>query len=104
MTPTEEFDQLAVELINDSDQDVSVMDNSLVVAGQKFAYLDGASLMVRLTPKRGMDLASRGVAEPVPASSRHAEQWVRIFDKEDWSELAREAHGFGQAHRPGGES
>lgn len=104
MSDVSKFDDVARDLFNDPDRDVTVDGFSLLVHGQKFAYLENGSLVVRLPIERASDLAARGVAELGPVDPNKIDHWVRVTASEDWSELAAEAHSLAHGPLPGGES
>lgn len=87
---TDAYDDLALELTQDPDDDVTSTDDGLLVKGRRFAFLEGDRLVLRLPGDRVDDLLARGLAR------KHAEGdgWVAVPDVELWSELAEEAHAF----------
>ena len=86
------FSLLAVDLLNDPDDDVELTDDGLRVHGSLFAFVDGDDLVVRLSPERSDDLEQRGIATAYSGAA--GERWVVVGDRELWSELASEAHAF----------
>ena len=104
LTPYLAFDRLSAQLLDDPDRDVTVDGTTLLVDGRQFAYLDGASLVVRLPADRADDLLHRNIGELGPFDSDEGESWIRITDMEDWPELACEAHEFTSGRMPGGQS
>jgi hypothetical protein len=83
------------ELLLDADADVDQTPDGLLVHGRLFAFLDGIDLVVELPAARSADLRRRGIVSPfVGDSGGPSRNWVRVGDRELWSELAREAHEF----------
>ncbi|WP_448808424.1 hypothetical protein [Agromyces bauzanensis] len=89
------YDAVVRELLLDTDADVEAADDGLLVKGRLFTFLDGAELVVELPEARSADLRRRGIVVPfVSAKGGASRNWVRVADRELWSELAREAHQF----------
>ena len=89
------YDAVARELLLDEDYDVDETPDGLLVKERLFAFLDGDHLVVELPEARAADLRERGIA--VPFRGDHggpSRNWVRVSDRELWSELAREAHTY----------
>jgi hypothetical protein len=89
------YDAVTRELLMDEDYDVDFTPDGLLVHEKLFAFLDGSDLVVELPEGRAVDLHARGIA--VPFEGRQggpSRNWVRVSDRELWSELAREAHQF----------
>ena len=89
------YDAVTRELLLDEDYDVDFTPDGLLVHGRLFAFLDEDDLIVELPESRSVDLRGRGIAEPF--SGVHggpSRNWVRVTDRELWSELAREAHTY----------
>lgn len=89
------YDAVTRELLLDEDYDVDMTPDGLLVKGRLFAFLDGEHLVVELPEARSADLRRRGIA--VPFQGDHggpSRNWVRVSDRQLWSELAREAHQF----------
>ena len=98
------YDNLAIELAEDEDYDVDIAADGLLVHGRLFAFLEGDDLVVELPETRANDLKERGVAYAFRAAGRPARDWVRVNDRQLWSELARESHTFVGEPAVGGES
>ncbi|WP_438854778.1 hypothetical protein [Agromyces sp. M3QZ16-3] len=89
------YDAVANELLHDADYDVDATPDGLLVKGRLFAFLDGGQLVVDLPAARSADLQARGIVVPFhSARGGDSRTWVRVSDRELWSELAREAHEF----------
>ncbi|MBM7503273.1 hypothetical protein ACFPER_07305 [Agromyces aurantiacus] len=89
------YDAVANELLEDADFDVDATPDGLLVKGRLFAFLDGGQLVVDLPAGRSSDLQQRGIVEPFHSTrGGDSRTWVRVADRELWSELAREAHEF----------
>lgn len=88
------FALLAVELLNDPDDDVELTDDGLRVHGSLFAFLEGDDLVVCLPPERAKDLEQREIATAYRGEIGGGNHWVVVSDRELWSELASEAHTF----------
>ena len=83
------------ELLLDADVDVDQTPDGLLVHGRLFAFLDGVELVVDLPESRSADLRRRGIVVPFSGDAGGpSRNWVRVADRELWSELAREAHEF----------
>ncbi|MBG6239994.1 hypothetical protein IWX78_002985 [Mycetocola sp. CAN_C7] len=85
---------VALELLQDEDVDVDLTPSGLLVHGKLFAFLHGSELVVDLPVERAQDLRIRGVAEAFTGDGITSRTWVRVSDRELWSELAREGHQF----------
>jgi len=89
------YDAVTRELLLDEDFDVNLAPDGLLVHGRLFAFLDGDDLVVDLPEARATDLRKRGIAVPFSGTlGGPSRNWVRVGDRELWSELAREAHQF----------
>jgi hypothetical protein len=89
------YDAVTRELLLDEDYDVNLAPDGLLVHGQLFAFLDGDDLVVELPEDRSADLRKRGIAVPFRGTlGGPSRNWVRVRDRELWSELAREAHQY----------
>ena len=89
------YDAVTRELLMDEDYDVDLTPDGLLVHAKLFAFLDGDDLIVELSEARSADLRTRGVAEPFSgAHGGPSRNWVRVSDRQLWSELAREAHTY----------
>ncbi|MGR0320935.1 hypothetical protein [Agromyces sp. ZXT2-3] len=89
------YDAVANELLRDADYDVDATPDGLLVKGKLFAFLDGEHLVVDLPATRSSDLRARGIAVPFHSTrGGDSRTWVRVADRELWSELAREAHTY----------
>lgn len=89
------YDAVSRELLLDEDYDVDMTPDGLLVKGRLFAFLDGDHLVVELPEARSADLRKRGIAVPFQGTlGGPSRNWVRVSDRELWSELAREAHQF----------
>jgi hypothetical protein len=89
------YDAVTRELLMDEDYDVDFTPDGLLVKGRLFAFLDGDDLVVELPEDRSADLRERGIV--VPWQGDHggpSRNWVRVSDRQLWSELAREAHTY----------
>ncbi len=89
------YEAVTRELLLDEDYDVDETPDGLLVKERLFAFLDGDHLVVELPEARAADLRERGIA--VPFQGDHggpSRNWVRVSDRELWSELAREAHTY----------
>ena len=83
------------ELLLDEDVDVDETPDGLLVHGRLFAFLDGTDLVVELPEARSIDLQLRGIATAFQgAHGGSSRNWIRVGDRQLWSELAREAHEF----------
>ena len=83
------------ELLLDEDVDVDETPDGLLVHGRLFAFLDGTDLVVELPEARSRDLQLRGIATAFHgAHGGPSRNWIRVGDRQLWSELAREAHEF----------
>lgn len=99
------FGDIAIQLQNDPDNDVTVSGSHLLVHGHVFATLSQADLLeVVLPAARAVDLIQRGIAADVPRESPVGGAWVGVADTADWLELATEAHDFIGEPRVGGKS
>ncbi|MFB2555639.1 hypothetical protein [Herbiconiux liangxiaofengii] len=98
------FDDLSRALLADPDDDVSVEGQTLLVKGVAFAVVVGDDLVVDLPAARAADLIgrdeARGAEGPAPAKGR----WVAVADRQNWGELASEAHQFVGEPAVGGDS
>lgn len=97
---TAAYDDLVISISQDEDDDITVTDDGLVVSGNRFAYLEGESLVVLLPRARADDLVERAIVK----AHRDGEGWVAVVDEELWPELAAEAHTFVGEPATGGES
>lgn len=88
------FVDLEGALLSDPDDDVAVDGDRFTVKGTLFAFRDGDALVVDLPPQRAGDLLDRDVATPEDGGPEAKGRWVRVADREDWVELATEAHQF----------
>lgn len=89
------YDAVTREMLVDEDFDVDYTPDGLLVHGLLFAFLDGDDLVVELPEARSGDLRERGIATPFTGThGGPSRKWVRVADRELWSELAREAHTF----------
>lgn len=104
MSMTDEFDLLAADLQNDPDLDVTVRDRVLFVNATRFAYLGDIALTLRLPQARARDLAGRGVGRRLDGDPDTGAEWVSVTDRDDWRELAGEAHEFARGRLPGHDS
>ena len=87
------YEAVTRELLLDEDLDVDETPDGLLVHGRLFAFLDGVDLVVDVPEARSADLRARGVAVPFSGTEGEPNRnWVRVADRELWSELAREAH------------
>jgi len=99
------YDAVANELLEDADYDVDATPDGLLVKGKLFAFLDGGELVVDLPEARSSDLQQRGIVVPFHSTrGGDSRTWVRVADRELWSELAREAHEFVGEPRVGRQS
>ena len=98
------YDSLTTELAEDEDYDVDIAVDGLVVHGRLFAFLEGDDLVVELPETRAKDLKERGVAYAFRTAGHPTRDWVRVSDRQLWSELARESHTFVGEPAVGGES
>ncbi|MDO9397372.1 MAG: hypothetical protein Q7T71_12555 [Herbiconiux sp.] len=109
MSEMDDFEGVAIGLLSDADRDVVRDGDELLVHGIVFARLEGEALLVRLPGERASDLVERGVATPAEGgagagAADEGVQWVGVADREDWAELAGEAHTLAHGHVPGGQS
>ena len=89
------YDAVTRELLLDEDYDVDLTPDGVLVHGKLFAFLDGDDLVVELPEARSADLRERGIAVPFHSTrGGDSRNWVRVSDRELWSELAREAHTY----------
>ena len=89
------YDAVTRELLLDEDYDVDLTPDGVLVHGRLFAFLDGDDLVVELPAARSADLRERGVAASFRGEhGGPSRNWVRVSDRQLWSELAREAHTF----------
>ena len=89
------YDAVTREMLVDEDFDVDYTPDGLLVHGLLFAFLDGDDLVVELPEARSGDLRERGIATPFTGThGEPSRNWVRVTDRELWSELAREAHTY----------
>jgi hypothetical protein len=89
------YDAVVDELLEDPDYDVDFTPDGLLAKGHLFAFLDGRELVVELPERRSVDLQRRGIAVPFHSTQGgQSRTWVRVADRELWSELAREAHEY----------
>lgn len=89
------FDAVTEELLEDTDYDVDATPDGLLVKGHLFAFLEDGDLVVELPEARSSDLQQRGIAVPFHSTrGGDSRTWVRVVDRELWSELAREAHTY----------
>jgi hypothetical protein len=89
------YDAVVDELLHDADYDVDVTPDGLLVKGHLFAFLDGRELVLELPEARSADLRRRNIALPFHSEKGgDSRTWVRVADRELWSELAREAHEY----------
>lgn len=89
------FDAVTDELLDDTDYDVDTTPDGLLVKGHLFAFLEDGDLVVELPEARSVDLRARGIATPFRSTrGGDSRTWVRVADRELWSELAREAHEY----------
>lgn len=98
------YNSLTIELAEDEDYDVDIAADGLLVHGRLFAFLEGDDLVVELPESRAKDLEARGVAAAFRAAGHPTRNWVRVSDRQFWSELARESHTFVGEPAVGGES
>ena len=83
------------ELLLDEDLDVDETPDGLLVHGKLFAFLEGSELVVELPEARSIDLQLRGIATAFSgAHGGPSRNWIRVGDRELWSELAHEAHEY----------
>ncbi|PXA68767.1 hypothetical protein CTB96_10015 [Cryobacterium arcticum] len=88
----------------DQDNDVLVTSDGLRARGRLFAFMDGNDLVVALPEARARDLIQRAVGYEFEATGHPGRAWVRIRDRQLWSELAREAHEYVGEPPVGGDS
>ncbi|WP_448002635.1 hypothetical protein [Agromyces bauzanensis] len=89
------YDAVTRELLLDEDYDVDLTPDGLLVHEKLFAFLDGTDLVVELPEARASDLRARRVAVAFTGTQGgRSRNWVRVADRELWSELAREAHEY----------
>jgi len=89
------YDAVVRELLLDEDNDVESTPDGVLVHGRLFGFLDGRHLVVELPEERARDLRRRGIVTPFRSTlGGDNRKWVRIADRQLWSELAREAHTF----------
>jgi hypothetical protein len=100
----QDYKSLTIELAEDEDYDVDIAADGLLVHGKLFAFLEGDDLVVELPEARANDLKARGVAAAFRAAGHPTRDWVRVSDRQLWSELARESHTFVGEPAVGGES
>ncbi len=98
------YENLTVELAEDADYDVDIADDGMLVRGKLFAFLEGDDLVVELPEPRATDLKQRGVAHAFRTAGHSSRDWVRVSERDLWSELARESHTFVGEPAVGGES
>ncbi len=98
------YNSLTIELAEDEDYDVDIAADGLLVHGRLFAFLEEDDLVVELPEARANDLKARGVAFAFRAAGHPSRDWVRVSDRQLWSELARESHTFVGEPAVGGES
>ena len=103
-SPADEFDVLALTLLNDADADVVAVDDGLAARGVVFARLEGPRLALFLSDSRAADLVGRGAAHVHPGQGRRPGTWVLVADVSTWGELAAEAHQFAGEPAVGSES
>lgn len=90
-----EFDLVKSELLADPDADVVDGPDGLTVKGALFAFEPEAGrLLVDLPASRAADLGGRGVAAPADTDRVAKGRWVAVTERDDWLELATEAHQF----------
>jgi hypothetical protein len=83
---------------------VAVRPDGLYVYGRLFAFLVDDDLVVELALPRMGDLEARGIVVPFESEQHPTRDWVRVSDRQLWSELAREAHEYVGEPPVGGES
>ncbi|MDQ0894590.1 hypothetical protein [Agromyces ramosus] len=89
------YEAVTRELLLDEDLDVDETPDGLLVRGRLFAFLDGSHLVVELPEARSADLRRRGIATAFSgAHGGPSRNWIRVGDRELWSELAHEAHEY----------
>ncbi len=98
------YNSLTIELAEDEDYDVEIAADGLLVRGKLFAFLEEDDLVVELPEARADDLKTRGVASAFRAAGHPTRDWVRVSDRQLWSELARESHTFVGEPAVGGDS
>lgn len=98
------FGDIAIELQNDPDNDVTVSGPQLRANGRPFAELTERGLEILLPSVRAADLVRRGIAAIVPREGIAGGAWVAVGDTSNWLELATEAHDFVGEPRVGGRS
>ncbi len=99
------FGDVAIELQNDPDNDVTLSGQQLRVHGRAFAELTERGLLEVVLPSaRAADLIRRQIAVIVAREGTVGGAWVAIADTSDWLELATEAHDFIGEPRTGGRS
>ena len=98
----EAYDDLTFEIAEL--EGVSVEPDGLFVHGTLFAFLLDDDLIVELPLGRMGDLEVRGIAKPFTSERHPTRDWVRVNDRQLWSELAREAHEYVGEPAVGGES
>jgi hypothetical protein len=83
---------------------VAVRPDGLYVYGRLFAFLLDDDLIVELPLGRMGDLEVRGQVQRFVSERHPTRDWVRVSDRELWTELAREAHEYVGEPSVGGES
>jgi hypothetical protein len=103
-SPVNAYRELRTSMRLDTDYDVVVSEQGLLVHGKLFAFPDGDDLVVEVSESRAKDLLERGVADPYLENGEPSSRKVRVSDLQLWPELAREAHNFVGEPAVGGES
>lgn len=83
---------------------VAVRDDGLYVYGRLFAFPAEEDIVVELPLGRVGDLEVRGQVTPFVSEQHPTRDWVRVTDRQLWSELAREAHEYVGEPPVGGQS
>lgn len=96
------FDELSFEIAQL--EGVVVEPDGLFVHGTLFAFLLDDDLVVELPLGRMGDLEVRGIVTPFVSERHPTRDWVRVGDRQLWSELAREAHEYVGEPAVGGQS
>lgn len=98
------YDDLVLSMSVDQYNDVLVTSDGLRARGRLFVFMDGDDLVVALPEARASDLIQRAVGDGFEATGHPGRDWVRIRDRQLWSELAREAHEYVGEPPVGGDS